>query len=144
MTAASGEAWLAFDDASPPQAVARGDVLVVNVVLDPAAPPAELLVEFRVDTAEHRAFWGENRIARGLDGSAGRHRLGPLPPAGAWVRLEIPAEAVGLPAGNGVSGLAVGVVWSARTESLAAWEAFERDRDDGNLPRAPTRPSSPP
>jgi hypothetical protein len=54
---------------------------------------------------EHRAYWGANLIPYGQDGTAGRRYLGPLPPAGQWVRLEVPASAVGLE-GRVVSGMA--------------------------------------
>ena len=45
---------------------------------------------------EHRAFWGEERILDGLSGTTSRRGLGGLPPAGVWVKLEVPASAVGL------------------------------------------------
>jgi len=39
----------------------------------------------------HRAYWGANLLQLGND-----IYLGPLPTAGQWVRLEIPATAVDL------------------------------------------------
>src|SRR2546430_11414651 len=47
-------------------------------------------------TWEHRAYWGANNIAYGTDGTASRLYMGPLPPAGQWNRLEIPATQLGL------------------------------------------------
>ncbi len=52
-----------------------------------------------------RAYWGANIIDWGTDGTASRRYMGPLPVAGQWVRLEVPAEAVGL-AGITVDGMA--------------------------------------
>ncbi len=47
---------------------------------------------------EHRAYWGENLLNYGTDGTAGRRYMGPLPVPDPerWVRLEVPASAVGL------------------------------------------------
>ncbi len=45
---------------------------------------------------EHRAYWGANNIGLGVDGTASRRYMGPLPPAGQWVRLEVPTGDVGL------------------------------------------------
>ena len=53
----------------------------------------------------HRAYWGANNIAWGIDGTTSRRYMGPLPAAGKWVRLEVPAAQVGLD-GKSVSGMA--------------------------------------
>jgi hypothetical protein len=45
---------------------------------------------------EHRAYWGANNIAFGINDTASRRFMGALPPAGQWVRLEVPASSVGL------------------------------------------------
>jgi len=45
---------------------------------------------------EHRAFWGDDLIEWGVPGTASRQLMGPLPPVGQWVRLEVPASLVGL------------------------------------------------
>jgi hypothetical protein len=45
---------------------------------------------------EHRAYWGADQIGYGTKGTAGRYYAGPMPAAGGWVRLEVPARAVGL------------------------------------------------
>ncbi len=45
---------------------------------------------------EHRAYWGADQIPYGSAGTAGRFYAGPLPAAGQWVRLEVPASAVSL------------------------------------------------
>jgi hypothetical protein len=45
---------------------------------------------------EHRAYWGANNLTYGTDGTASRHNVGGLPAAGQWVKLSVPASAVGL------------------------------------------------
>src|SRR5262249_55031713 len=46
---------------------------------------------------EHRAYWGANSLtAWGVDGTVSRRFMGPLPPTGGWVRLEVPAALGGL------------------------------------------------
>jgi len=46
---------------------------------------------------EHRAYWGADNVSiYGVNGTASRHYVGPLPPAGQWVRLEVPANQVAL------------------------------------------------
>jgi len=50
------------------------------------------------------AYWGENLIAWGADGTASQQPMGGLPAAGQWVRLEVPASLVGLE-GRTLSGM---------------------------------------
>jgi hypothetical protein len=76
--------------------VERGDVLFAYVWLDPASTPKEVMLQFNDGNWEHRAYWGEDRIGWGVNGTVSRRRMGDLPPAGRWVRLEVPASAVGL------------------------------------------------
>jgi hypothetical protein len=45
---------------------------------------------------DHRAYWGANNIGWGTNGTNSRRFMGALPPAGQWVRLEVPASLVGL------------------------------------------------
>ncbi len=87
-----------FTGATTPLAVSPDDVLVAYVYLDPADPPSEVMLQWTDgnDDWAHRAYWGDDAIAWGSEGTASRRRMGPLPAPGAWVRLEIPADAVGL------------------------------------------------
>ena len=79
-----------------------GDVLYAWVNLDPAKPPAEVMLQFYTvedngyGSWEHRAYWGSNLINSGTDGTASRYPMGSLPASNQWVRLEVPASAVGL------------------------------------------------
>jgi hypothetical protein len=79
-----------------------GDVLYAYVNLDPTKPPSEVMLQFQtledngVYGREHRAYWGSNLINYGTDGTASRTNMGVLPATGQWVRLQVPASAVGL------------------------------------------------
>ena len=84
-----------FENAIEKMPVARGDLLFGYVYLDPCNPPKEVMLQWYDGSSwEHRAYWGDNRITAGSDGSSGRMRVGPLPELGKWVRLEVPAEQV--------------------------------------------------
>ncbi|MCX6953502.1 MAG: glycoside hydrolase family 9 protein [Verrucomicrobia bacterium] len=97
------EHW--FTGASATLAVSAGDTLFAWVYLDPAHPPDEIMLMWHDGTSwEHRAYWGANQITYGASGSPSRHAAGPLPPAGRWIRLSVPARAVGLE-GATVSGM---------------------------------------
>lgn len=85
-----------FGPAATPLAINSGDTLFVYVYLDPSNPPRQVMVTWLADDWEHRAYWGENLIEEGVDGTPSRRHMGPLPEAGKWVRLEVPANAVGM------------------------------------------------
>jgi hypothetical protein len=117
-----------------------GDVLYAWVNLDSTYPPTEVMLQFNtlenngVASWEHRAYWGANNLTGGgwgVDGTASRTNMGSLPTAGQWVRLEVPASAVGLE-GRIVEGMAF-TLYSGR----AAWDSagiFISDMDaDGWL-----------
>jgi hypothetical protein len=72
----------------------RGELLYAWVYLDPDNPPRALMLEWRSGRAEHRAYWGENLIDRGSEGRVTRLRMGDLPEAGRWIRLEVKAAAM--------------------------------------------------
>ncbi len=95
-----------FLGANPPLVIREGDVLFAYVYLDPKDKPDQIMLQFHSGNWEHRAYWGKNRIQWGRDKSPSRRPMGPLPPAGKWVRLEVPAEAVGLKPGAKVDGWA--------------------------------------
>ncbi|MFM8879294.1 MAG: hypothetical protein ACKOKG_09205, partial [Verrucomicrobiota bacterium] len=76
--------------------VAEGEVLVAHVFLDPVHPPREVMLQWYDGSWEHRAYWGENLLAFGIDGTAALRPMGTLPKAGEWVRLEVPASLLGL------------------------------------------------
>ena len=73
-----------------------GDRLMVWVWLDPVTPPREIMLQWNDGTWEHRAYWGENLIQLGTDGTNSRRFVGALPPTGQWVRLSVAAGQLGL------------------------------------------------
>jgi len=111
------EHW--FVGASSPLVVGSDDRLFAYVYLDPAHPPAEVMLVWHDGSSwEHRAYWGANRITYGSNGSPGRQRLGALPAAGRWIRLTVPARAVGL-AGRTVGGMGFSLYGGQATWDLA-------------------------
>ncbi len=96
-----------FEAGSPTLAIPANARLFAHVYLDPAHPPTAVMLQFNRDNWEHRAVWGDpDAISWGEKGQSSRVPAGDLPPAGEWVRLEIPAEKVGLKAGDKLRGLA--------------------------------------
>jgi hypothetical protein len=77
-------------------AVASGERLFAWVYLDPDNPPRTLMLQWHAGTWDHRAYWGDNLIDWGVDGTVSRARAGDLPTAGEWVQLSLPAALVGL------------------------------------------------
>ncbi len=63
--------------------------------------PREVMLEFFGDTSpgswEHRAFWGDDSIARGTTGTASRRNLGALPYVpDRWLMLIAPTDSTGV------------------------------------------------
>ena len=85
--------------------VEAGDVLFAWVYLDPVYRPKQVMLQWNDGSWEHRAYWGQDVNRYGVDGTASRRRMGPLPPVGQWVRLEVPAARVGLE-GKSLQGMA--------------------------------------
>ena len=52
----------------------------MSVYLDPENLPKEIMLQWNDGSWEHRAYWGEQQIDWGKDGSASRKRMGDLPP----------------------------------------------------------------
>ncbi|HVS53710.1 MAG TPA: glycoside hydrolase family 9 protein [Opitutaceae bacterium] len=107
-----------------PLAVNSGEFLTTYVYLDPANPPSEIMLSWFADNWEHRAYWGANNISYGTDKTASRYAMGALPAAGQWVRLAVPASAVGLE-GASVTGMSFSayngrVTWDASGKDVAA------------------------
>lgn len=98
------EQWLNF--AWDGLALAANDTFYIWVYLDPANPPRELCISFCADNWNHRAYWGQKLMNYATDGTPAQYRIGDLPAAGQWVRLEVPAARVNL-AGQTVTGLSL-------------------------------------
>jgi hypothetical protein len=81
--------------------------LFTYVYLDPDNPPKEIMMQWNDGRGwEHRAYWGENSIAWGVNNTTSRRFMGPLPKLGEWTKLEVAAAHVGLPAGRVITGWA--------------------------------------
>lgn len=115
-----------FQGAKSPLFVSVGDRLFAHVYLDPRHLPRQIMLQWHDGTWEHRAYWGENLIPFGNDGTVSRQFIGLLPSAGRWVRLEVPAALVGLE-GRPVNGMAF-TLW----DGTATWDcAGKRSSDPG-------------
>jgi hypothetical protein len=96
-----------IQNAKPGLPVGQNATLFAHVYLDPADPPKEIMLQWNDGRGwEHRAYWGGNHIPWGVDKSASRKRMGPLPKTGRWTRLEVEAAAVGLKSGAKLAGWA--------------------------------------
>lgn len=103
--ARDGHHWHRFTGDPHGLYVAKDDTLFAYAYVYPGEEPLALLIAWHDDESwEHRAYWGGNQIGGGKEGTPGRQRMGPVPEAGQWVRLEVPAEAVGL-AGKALRGI---------------------------------------
>jgi hypothetical protein len=101
--------------------VNTGDTLYAWVYLDPSNPPTELMMCWNDGASqEHRAYWGANSIAWGTNNSAGRYNVGALPATGQWVKISVPASAVGL------EGLTVSGMSFAAQGGTVYWDAIGR------------------
>jgi phosphatidylethanolamine-binding protein (PEBP) family uncharacterized protein len=100
----TGEHQHFFYGATDTLPIVSGDRLIASVYLDPINPPSEIMLQWNNGSWEHRAYWGGNHIAWGTNGTESRRYIGPLPPTGQWVRLEIPASLVGIE-GSSVNGM---------------------------------------
>jgi hypothetical protein len=73
-----------------------GDVMFTYVYLDPLNPPRQVMLQWYDNSWEHRAYWGESLMPWGTEGTTSRRYMGPLPPPGQWLKLEVPASLLGL------------------------------------------------
>jgi hypothetical protein len=77
--------------------VGAEDKLFAYLYIPRGAEPQAVMLEWNDGTSwEHRAYWGADVIHRGQPGTPACQAMGPLPEAGRWVRLEVPADRVGL------------------------------------------------
>jgi hypothetical protein len=110
-----------FYNSTATLAVKTGDLLYAWVYLDPANMPSEVMVQWNDGTSwDHRAYWGANNIAYGVNGTASQFPMGPLPTGGQWVQLSIPASKVGLE-GKTLNGMAF-TLYNGR----ATWDSAGR------------------
>ncbi len=134
-----------FTGATQPLTINAGDTLFTAVYIDPANVPSEIMLQWNDSTGSwaHRAYWGDYLITYGANGSAGSYYMGPMPAAGQWTLLQIPASDVGL-GGIGVDGMAF-----SEYNGRAVWD-FSGDAtsittngsSSGTTTNTPTNPPS--
>jgi hypothetical protein len=141
-----------FDNATRKLKIGANDTLFAYVYLDPANAPKELMLQWHTKGGwTHRAYWGQNLIDWGKDGTPERLRIGGLPGSSKWVRLAVPAAKLNLPNGTLIDGWAFTqfdgrVFWDRAGietvtpqdgqtyDSLAAWVRAQRAGTDATLP----------
>jgi hypothetical protein len=95
-----------FQNATATITVPTGATLYAYVYIDSANPPSEVMLQWNDGSSwDHRAYWGANNLGYGSNGTVSRHSMGGLPTAGQWVKLAVPASAVGLE-GKTLNGMA--------------------------------------
>ena len=95
-----------YQSGAAPLTVPSQAKFFLHVYLDPEDPPEEVMIQFHTKDWSHRALWGADVIDFGKKGTTERYRAGDLPKKGQWVRLEVPAEKMGLATGAKVVGFA--------------------------------------
>jgi hypothetical protein len=102
--------------------VGAGDNLTAWVYLNPSSIPTEIMMcWYDGSSYEHRAYWGANQISWGSNNTPGCFNAGPLPSAGGWVKISVPASAVNLE-GATVSGMTF-----AAYGGQLSWDAIGRN-----------------
>jgi hypothetical protein len=82
--------------------------IFVHVFLDPQNPPKTVMIQFHKGGWKHRAVWGDyEAIAFGAANTTEKVNMGALPVTNEWVKLSVPAEKMGLQAGDKLEGFAV-------------------------------------
>jgi hypothetical protein len=149
---ARGTSQQVFHSAGHGLKVGEGDTLFAYVFLDPLKPPREIMLQWHAGDWKYRAYWGQNLIAFGKDGTAERLHMGPLPKTGKWVRLEVDVDKLGLKPGTVIDGWAftqhdgtaywdrAGIeTWTPQEgqplDTLSAWVRFERAMNGAGLPK---------
>ncbi len=98
-----------YNGGAAPLAIPQDAVFFAHVFLDPANPPKSVMLQFHNNGGwNHRAVWGDYAaIEFGTVNTNERVNAGPLPEKGKWVRLEFPAEKLGIKTGDQLSGFAL-------------------------------------
>ncbi|MGC8639163.1 MAG: PSD1 and planctomycete cytochrome C domain-containing protein [Isosphaeraceae bacterium] len=141
-----------FEGSGQKLKVGEGDTLFGMAFIDPLNPPKEIMFQWHTAGAwSHRAYWGQNVIPWGKDGTPERLKIGDLPASGKWVRLEVDVNKLGLKPGAVIDGWAFtqqdGTVYWDRAgietwapqegqyyDSLTDWARAARAGKGGGLP----------
>ena len=142
-----------YEGGAAPVMVPPGARFTLSVFIDPAEAPRAVMIQFHRGGWEHRALWGDDQAIPGWGkpGTGERFVAGPLPTAGQWTELAVPAEKLGLNAGDLVTGIAFTVHGGAAmfdalrviarvddandpAKSLLAWLSQREGKDTQGLP----------
>jgi len=96
-----------YESGAAPLVIPPGGKLFAYVWLEVDNLPRAIMLQFNKGGWNHRAVWGDyDVIPWGTPNTTQRVSQGPLPAAGQWVRLEVPAEQLGLAPGDQLAGFA--------------------------------------
>ncbi|MFN5850940.1 MAG: PSD1 and planctomycete cytochrome C domain-containing protein [Pirellulaceae bacterium] len=127
-------------------------VFTAQVWIDPNDLPKAIMLQYFKGGWNHRAVWGDYEIIPwGAPQTPERFAMGGLPEAGKWIELKIPADKLGLKAGDEITGFAVTqhggtVYWDAvgvegridpasdPEHSMSAWFAIAAKQPPAELP----------
>lgn len=132
-----------FIHASKPLAPRQDTNIIQYVYLDPKQMPREIYMQFYTGDGdgERRVYWGDDLVQTGgKRGTPSLYPMGALPAAGGWVRLQVPADKLGL-VGSSVSGVLYGAYagqtwWGPTTTSNRQLDSAP----DGMLVQSPSAP----
>ncbi len=110
-----------------PYTLTDDEELIQYVYLNPDNPPQQIYIQIYTGdgNGEQRAYWGQNLAQTGGEGGTpSLYPMGPMPPAGQWLRLRIPVDALAL-RGQPITGVLFGVVngeawWGTTTSAPRA------------------------
>ena len=140
-----------WDQATTPLIVPANATIFAHVYLTADDLPQSIMLQFFRNGWLHRAVWGDyDVIPWGAPNTTEKVSMGPIPEAGKWVRLEIPAEKIGLSSGDALTGFATTqfagtVLWdkigvAGKTDpandlqySFTAWWKQAKDKDTPGL-----------
>jgi Protein of unknown function (DUF1553)/Protein of unknown function (DUF1549)/Planctomycete cytochrome C len=96
-----------YEGGATPLEIPSQATLIAHVYLDAKNPPKSIMLQYHKGGWKHRAVWGDyDVIPWGAANTHERVNMGALPAVGQWVKLEIPADKVGLNGGDKITGLA--------------------------------------
>jgi len=139
-----------FENPTQPLTIPENAVVSVWVQVDSAEPSSALMLEFFTGRGNRRVHWGRaEQYGKSRDD---KNWLGEIPVTGQWVRLEIPAEKLGLKAGDTVRGVALaqygGIAWwdglsvsgelQPATDIRSSFLTWWKDRAGKDTPGVPT------
>ena len=141
-----------YDSGAEPLLIPQDAVIYAHVYLDPKDLPRTVMLQFGRDGDWRRALWGDSDVIPwGKPKTIEKVNMGPLPAAGQWVRLEVPAARVGLNSGETITGFALtqfgGTVYWDKVgvkgrndpandpaRSLLAWRKHRTGKDTKDVP----------